>query len=68
MKQNTVVPLRQPDRQDLFSTMLRERAQRLIAEALHAEFEEFLSQFAVRRDEFGRAAVVRNVFQPRREC
>jgi len=67
MKKDTVVPLRQPEGQDLLSTMLREGAQRLIAEALHAEFDEFLSQFAERRDEFGRAAVVRNGFQPRRQ-
>jgi transposase-like protein len=47
--------------------MLREGAQQLIAQALQAEFEEFLSQFAGERDELGRAAVVRNGFQPRRE-
>ena len=67
MKKDTVVPLRQPEGQDLLSTMLREGAQRLIAEALQAEFDEFLSQFAERRDEQGRAAVVRNGAQPRRE-
>ncbi|MGH9554866.1 MAG: IS256 family transposase [Terriglobales bacterium] len=67
MKKDTVVPLRQPEGQDLLSMMLREGAQRLIAEALHAEFEEFLSQFAEQRDEHGRAAVVRNGLQPRRE-
>lgn len=49
------------------STMLREGAQRLIAEALQSEFDEFLLQFAERRDDQGRAAVVRNGFQPRRE-
>jgi transposase-like protein len=67
MKKDTVVPLRQPEGQDLLSTMLREGAQRLIAEALQAEFDEFLSQFVERRDERGRAAVVRNGWQPRRE-
>lgn len=49
------------------STMLREGAQRLIAEALHAEFDEFLSRFVGQRDELGRAAIVRNGWQPRRE-
>ena len=53
MKKDTVVQLRQPEGQDLLSTMLREGAQRLIAEALQAEFDEFLSQFAERRDERG---------------
>jgi transposase-like protein len=47
--------------------MLREGAQHLIAEALQVEFDEFLSQFAARRDDRGRAAVVRNGWQPRRE-
>ena len=67
MKKDTVVPLRQPEGHDLLSIMLREGAQRLIAEALQVEFEEFLSQFAERRDEQGRLAVVRNGFQPQRE-
>jgi len=67
MKKDTVVPLHQPEGQDLLSTMLREGAQRLIAEALRAEFDEFLSQFAERRDDQGRAAVVRNGWQPQRE-
>jgi hypothetical protein len=60
MQKDTVVPLRQPEGRDLLSTMLREGAQRLIAEALRAEFDAFLSQFAARRGEHGRAAVVRN--------
>ena len=49
------------------STMLREGAQRLIAEALQAEFGEFLARFAEQRDDRGRAAVVRNGLQPTRE-
>ena len=67
MKKDTVVRLRQPEGQDLLSTMLREGAQRLIAEALQAEFDEHLEQFAERRDDEGRMAVVRNGWQPRRE-
>jgi len=67
MSKDTVVALRQPDGKDLLSAMLREGAQQLIVEALQAEFEEFLSQFAGQRDEHERAAVVRNGFQPRRE-
>ena len=67
MSKDTVVPLRQPEGQDLLSTMLREGAQRLIVEALQVEFEEFLSQFVGQRDEHERAAVVRNGFQPQRE-
>ena len=67
MSKDTVVRLRQPEGQDLLSTMLRDGAQRLIAEAVQAELNEFLSQFTGERDELGRAAVVRNGFQPRRE-
>jgi len=67
MKKDTVVPLRQPEEQDLLSSMLREGAQRLIAQALQAEFDEFMSRFLAQRDELGRAAVVRNGFQPERE-
>jgi putative transposase len=66
-EEDTVVELRRPEGQDVLSTILREGAQRLIAEAVQAEFEEFLSQFSEQRDEHGRAAVVRNGLQPRRE-
>jgi transposase-like protein len=67
MNKDTVVQLRQPEGQDLLSMMLREGAQRLIVEALQIEFDEYLAQFAERRDDQGRGAVVRNGYQPRRE-
>ena len=67
MSKHTLVPLRQPEGQDLLSTMLREGAQRLIVEAPQVEFEKFLSQFVGQRDGHERAAVVRNGFQPQRE-
>lgn len=68
MKKDTVVELRRPaQEQDPLSTMLREGAQRLVAQAVQAEFEEFLGRFAGERVEGGRAAVVRNGFQPERE-
>jgi putative transposase len=68
MKKDTVVELRKPAReQDLLSTMLREGAQRLVAQAVQAEFEEFLGRFEGERLEDGRWAVVRNGFQPERE-
>jgi transposase-like protein len=68
MGKDTVVQLQQPEHEkDPLSTMLREGAQQLIAGALQAEFEEFLSRFAEKRDEFGRAVVVRNGFHPQRE-
>jgi transposase-like protein len=68
MKKDTVVELRRPaQEQDLLSTMLRAGAQRLVAQAVQAEFEEFLGRFAGERFEDGRAVVVRNGFQPERE-
>ena len=68
MKKDTVVELRRPaQEQDLLSTMLRDGAQRLVAQAVQAEFEEFLARFARARDEDGRSAVVRNGFQPERK-
>jgi putative transposase len=67
MGKDTVVRLQQPEHEkDPLSTMLREGAQRLIAEALQAEFDEFVSRFAGKREELGRAAVVRNGFHPQR--
>jgi transposase-like protein len=68
MKKDTVVELRRPaQEQDVLSTMLRAGAQRLVAQAVQAEFEEFLGRFAGERFEDGRAVVVRNGFQPERE-
>ena len=49
------------------STMLRDGAQRLVAQAVEAEFADFLARAAGERLADGRAAVVRNGFQPERE-
>ena len=68
MKKDTVVELRRPEQEpDLLSTMLRDGAQRLVAQAVRAEFEEFLARFGEQRTDDGRSAVVRNGFQPERE-
>ena len=67
MGKDTVVEFRKPEQgRDLLSAMLREGAQRLVAEAVQAEFDEFLARFESRGAE-GRAAVVRNGFHPERE-
>jgi hypothetical protein len=67
MRKVTVVELRWPGQDgDLLSTMLREGAQRLPAQAVRSAFEEFLARFAAQRDACGRAAVVRNGHQPER--
>lgn len=49
------------------STMLREGARHLIAQAVRAEFEDFLAGYSGQRAVDGRRAVVRNGFQPERE-
>jgi transposase-like protein len=68
MKKDTVVEFRKPALdQDLLSSMLREGAQRLVAQAVQAEFDEFVSRFSGERIEDGRPAVVRNGFHPERE-
>lgn len=68
MKKDTVVEFRRPQQeQDLLSTMLREGARHLIAQAVRAEFEDFLAGYSGQRAVDGRRAVVRNGFQPERE-
>lgn len=49
------------------SALLREGAQRLIAQAVGAEFEEFLAGYSDQRVDDGRRVVVRNGFHPERE-
>jgi hypothetical protein len=67
MRKVTVIELRWPGQDgDLLSTMLREGAQRLLAQAVRSEFEEFFARFAADRDACDRAAVVRNGHQPER--
>ncbi len=67
MREHSVVQFRKPEEvRDALHGLLREGAQGLIAQAVQAELEEFLFRFAGQRDELGRAAVVRNGYQPER--
>lgn len=67
MKEHSVVQFRRPDEfHDALSALVREGAQRLIAEGVRVELEEFLAGFTGQHDEGGRAAVVRNGYQPER--
>ena len=67
MKEHSVVQFRRPEQiHDALKVLLREGAQGLIAQAVQIELEEFLAGFAGQRDEFGRATVVRNGYQPAR--
>lgn len=68
MKEDSVVQFRRPgEARDELTELLRSGARRLLEQALAAELEEFLSTMGARRDEQGRAAVVRNGYQPERE-
>ena len=67
MKEHSVVQFRNPEEvRDALHGLLREGAQGLIAQAVQAELQEFLFQFAGQQDESGRTAVVRNGYQPER--
>jgi len=67
MSKDSVVEFGKPEQmRDAFTAFIREGAQRLIAEAVQVEFEEFLGGFEGQKDESGRCAVVRNGYLPER--
>jgi transposase-like protein len=51
----------------LIDEIVREGARRMLAEALQAEVDGYISQFAGERDENGRRLVVRNGYHQSRE-
>jgi transposase-like protein len=51
----------------LIDEIVREGARRMLAEALQAEVDAYISQFAAERDEHGRRLVVRNGYHEPRE-
>jgi putative transposase len=53
--------------QDTLTALLRQGAQQLIRQAVEAELEELLAQYAGQSDGKGRAGVVRNGYLPERE-
>jgi len=69
MDKNTVVELKKRDEisEDPLTELLRSGARKLIAEAVEAELQDFLIQFAELRDQQGRRQVVRNGYLPERE-
>ena len=67
MKEDSVVQFRKPGEvRDALTALVREGAQRLIAEAVQSELEGFLAGYAGQHDERGHAAVVRNGYHPER--
>lgn len=67
MRKDSVVQLHKPEEvRDALSALVREGAQRLIAQAVQVELEQFLAEFAGQTDRSGRCAVVRNGYLPER--
>jgi len=67
MSKHNVVELSGRERsRDELTELIREGAGKLIREALEAEVSELLASLSVRREASGRAAVVRNGYQPER--
>ena len=68
MSEDTVVCFQKPESpRDALTELLRHGAQQMLKHAVEAELAEFLGEHAQRRDERGRAAVVRNGHLPERE-
>ena len=61
MKKDTVVSIDEPTTtKDALTEVLREGAQKLLAEAVQAELEELLEEYEGQRDGQGRKRLVRN--------
>ena len=69
MKQDSVVELKKKESfiEDPITDILRKGARQLLAQALEAEVELFISQFAEMRDEQGRQRIVRNGYRRQRD-
>ena len=68
MKKDSVVSIEEPTTvKDALTGVLREGAQKLLAEAVQAELEELLEAYQEERDGEGRQRLVRNGSLPGRE-
>jgi transposase-like protein len=69
MTKDNVIDLKKPETftDDPISEILRNGAKKLLAQALEAEIESFLSQYADIKDDQGRKRVVRNGYLPERK-
>jgi len=68
MSKNNVVELSGREKiRDELTDLIRAGAFKLIAQGLELEVSELLSKMSERQDELGRAAVVRNGYQPERD-
>jgi transposase-like protein len=69
MKNNSVTELKKPESfiDDPITDILRQGARKLLSQALQAEVDFFLSQYADLKDAAGRQRMVRNGYLPERE-
>jgi transposase-like protein len=69
MQQDTVMPFPHPQLtgEDPLTAVLRQGAQRLLAQAIEVEVAMLVARYADRRDTQGRQALVRNGYLPERE-
>jgi transposase-like protein len=69
MPEDNVIEIKKPESfvDDPITEILRNGARKLLAEALEAEIESFLSQYAYLKDDQGRMRVTRNGYLPERE-
>jgi putative transposase len=69
MQEHTAIPFPLPQltAADPLTEVLRQGAQRLLAQAIEAEIAVLLAQYADRRDAQGRHVVIRNGYLPERE-
>lgn len=64
MSNDNMISLQSPE--DPLNRLLKDGARQLLAQALEAELAQLLSEYAEKRDQHGRAAVVRNGYLPER--
>ena len=69
MSKNKIIALKKPGEfcEDPLTELLRNGAQRLIAEAVEAELQELLNQYVGFRNNYGHVQIVRNGYLPERE-
>jgi putative transposase len=69
MRNNSVTELKKPESfvDDPITDILRQGAHKLLSQALEAEVEFFLSQYADLKDDTGRQRMVRNGYLPERQ-
>lgn len=68
MSEDNVIALKKPESiiNDQITDILRQGARKMLAQALEAEIDHFISQYAGLKDDHGRKRIVRNGYLPER--